>query len=347
MKKYSIILLLIIIAAASSAAGILVAQYKNKNAQKAPVVSSKVEQPSIADTNSAVPVSNQSSEPPAVPAASPAPENLANNNTAFSFAIMGDTKSFSASNPNGNLQKAVASIDKINPNFAFVMGDLVSSCDGGSSCEGKLNSWKSVVGSSLMSKMYPIVGNHDRTGGAKADAMWQKEFNLPTNGPSGFSELTYSFNFGNSHFVVLDSEKPKEHLVDSAQRAWLEQDLSANKKDHIFVFFHEPAYQTSQNQKDGLDANPSERDALWNILVKYNIEAVFNGHEHIHTRKKVGNIYQIVIGDTNSTDDDTPQPGLSDYSYKGKSFGIMSVDGQKVNLKMYTVDGQLLNSFDL
>ncbi len=270
-----------------------------------------------------------------------------NINDNFSFGVLGDTKVFDPNNSKGNYQKAVATISKEKINFMFVMGDLLSSCDGTSKCQTKLTQWKNVLGP-LASKTYEVVGNHDRTGGSAADATWQKVFSLPTNGPSGFSELTYSFSYDNSHFVVLDSEKPSEHLVDSVQRAWLEKDLLENTdKENTFVFFHEPAYGTSQNTKDGLDANPKERDALWNILKKYNVTAVFNGHEHIHTRKKVGSIYQIVEGDTDSTDDDTAGSGLSDYSYKGKSYLIVNVNGKKINLKLYTIDGKLLNSFDL
>ncbi len=263
----------------------------------------------------------------------------------FTFAVIGDTKVFSADNPNGNLQKAVASIVRSNVNFSFVMGDLIHSCDGGSKCETSFAEWKSVM-QPILDKTYEVMGNHDRTGGSSADAVWQKEFNLPTNGPDGFSELTYSFDFSNSHFVVLNTEKPKGQVVDSTQRDWLEKDLAANKKENVFVFFHEPAYQTAQNKNDSLDANPKERDALWAILVKHNVTAVFNGHEHIFSRKKIGNIYQFVVGDTDSTDDDFPQKNLIDYGYKGKSFAVVSVDGKKINMKLYTVDGNLINSFD-
>ena len=51
------------------------------------------------------------------------------------------------------------------------------------------------------------MGNHDRVGENKADSIYQKVFAMPTNGPSGYSELTYSFDFENSHFVVLSSDK--------------------------------------------------------------------------------------------------------------------------------------------
>lgn len=275
-------------------------------------------------------------------ASPPAPQNQ----NQFSFAVVGDSKVFSAGNPNGNLEKAVKSIKSQNPNLVFAMGDLISSCDGGSKCEGKYNDWKSVM-DGLLSKTYEVVGNHDRTGGGGADAVWQKEFSLPTNGPDGYSELAYSLDYGNSHFVVLNSEKPKEHIVNDVQRAWLEKDLEANKKENVFVFWHEPAYQASQNAKDGLDADPGERDALWNLLKKYNVKYVFNGHAHLFSEKKIGNIYQIVEGDTDSTDDDFPLAGFADYAYKGKAYSLVQVDGTKVTLNLYSVDGNLIKTLEL
>lgn len=359
MKKYLLLTIVLLIIAAIGTAGFFFAfSPKKNNVVPSPSDTAKPALLNLASFRGvlAEAINNLDSEISKVSSPSgtsqTSPQTSGNGSTetasapnAFSFAVIGDTKVFSANNPNGNLEKAVKSIEKQNPNFAFIMGDIVSSCDGGSKCEGKYNDWKSVMGS-LLSKTYEVVGNHDRTGGSGADAVWQKEFNLPTNGPAGFSELTYSFDYGNSHFVVLNSEKPKEHIVNDVQRAWLERDLAANKKENTFVFFHEFAYQVSQNSKDGLDAETGERDALWNILKKHNVKYVFNGHAHLFSEKKIGNIYQIVEGDTDSTDDDFPLAGFADYAYKGKAFSVVQVDGGKVNLKLYSVDGNLIKSLD-
>ena len=273
----------------------------------------------------------------------PAPADNNSIGNGVIFAVIGDTKTFTTS-PSGNLGRAVKSLTKQNFDIAFVMGDLVSSCDGGSSCEVKYNSWKSVM-APILSKTYEIVGNHDRTGGSSADAVWQKEFTLPTNGPSGFSESVYSFNRGNSHFVVLNTEKPSEHAFNDVQKNWLEQDLAANKKENTFVFFHEPLFQMSQDKNDTMDANSKDRDVLWNILKKYNVTAVFNGHLHMFARKNQSGIQQIVVGDTASTADDVPQKGMTDYGLTGHHYSIVSVSGKEVDLKTYTVDGVLVNDF--
>ena len=271
--------------------------------------------------------------------------SVSGDGASFSFAIFGDTKEFSANDPTGNLEKAVAQIKGMDLKAVFVMGDLIKSCDGGSDCEKKFSDWKSVM-APVFSKTYEVVGNHDRTGGDKADAVWQKAFSLPQNGPDGYKDMVYSFDIGNSHFAVLDSEKPHTTIINSVQRDWLDKDLTASKKEHKFVLYHEPAFQVAQAAEDGLDAHPTERDALWNIIKKDKVDAVFNGHAHIYARKKIDNVEQIVVGDTDSTNDDTVQPGLSDFGYKGKSYAIVTVTGKNINFKLFTVDGKQMDSFD-
>lgn len=263
----------------------------------------------------------------------------------FSFAIIGDTKTFADSPPSGNLQRAVDSISKQNVNMVFAIGDLIFKCDDASTCENSYGGWRNEM-SPLISKTYEIVGNHDRSGGSFADDVWQKEFDLPTNGPADFQKQVYSFDFQNSHFVVLDTEKPHGGVVNLAQRVWLQQDLAAHKQQHTFVLFHEPAFPTSQFKKKSLDADPRQRDSLWNILVQNNVTAVVNGHEHFFTRKKVGSIYQFIVGNTDAPENARPVQGLSDYSYVGNIYAIVTVSGAKMNMSLYSVDGKLINSFD-
>ena len=260
----------------------------------------------------------------------------------FSFAVIGDTQGFKPG-ASGAFQAASAQIKKFNPDFVMALGDLNSSCDGKSGCEEKLNNWKSILGS-LFSKTYATMGNHDRTGGSQVDALWQKFFNLPSNGPEGFSELVYSFNYNNSHFVVLDSEKPEEHLINGAQRTWLDQDLSKSAGKKTFVFFHEPAYPLKHKISSSLDVKPADRDALWNILSRHKVKAVFSGHEHITSRKKIGSLYQFGFGNTDIYDHELPPSGTAEYAAQGHNFGIVEV-GESVTVKVYSTSGNLLNSF--
>lgn len=310
----------------------------NANAPKTPNM------PAPAEAASPMPTENISPNSKTNPEINP--PVTAEKNDSFSFAILGDTQKFDSSNNEGGLQKAVKNIAEKNVGVVMTEGDLLGSCDGGSGCEKKLGEWKNALGS-FYSKTYEMMGDNDRTGGEKADALWQKFFDLPQNGPEGYKELSYSFDFQNSHFVVLNSEKPKEHTVDKIQRDWLDQDLSTNTKDNTFVFFHEPAYPVSSKIDESLDADKTNRDSLWQILKDRKVTAVFNGHEHIASRKRIDGIYQFVFGNTDSLDHELPKTGMVDYSYQGKHYGIVDVSGKEVTVNVYSVDGSSLDSYKI
>lgn len=260
----------------------------------------------------------------------------------FSFAILGDAQ-YAKPGVYGGLQKAVKQITQLDPDFVVSIGDQASSCNSKDECRSKLLAWKATLGK-YSSKVYPMQGNHDRTGEEKADSAWQEVFNLPTNGPAGFSELAYSFDFKNSHFVVLDSNKPEENIINGTQRAWLEQDLGKNKQTNTFVFFHDPAYPVSSKIGESLDVKPKERDALWEIITRHKVTAVFVGHEHIHSRRQVNGVYQFGFGNTESFDHEMPKAGMAEYAYQGQTFGIVEVKDKEITVKVYTVDGKLLNT---
>ncbi|HLN18949.1 MAG TPA: metallophosphoesterase, partial [Patescibacteria group bacterium] len=248
-------------------------------------------------------------------------------------------------NPNGGLQKAVRNLKKDNPALVFAMGDMISSCDDAGECTPKYSQWKSAT-SPFSGKIFAMQGNHDRTGKDKADGAWNAAFNFPKNGPNGFQNMAYSFNHGNTHFAVLDSDKPKEHIINGAQRSWLDQDLARNKKENTFVFFHEPAWPVGAKIGESLDVENSERNALWEIIARHRVTAVFSGHEHIFSRKNVNGVYQFVVGNTDSFDHTAPRAGMAEYAFVGLHYAVVSVTGKKINVKVYTVDGKMVNSFD-
>jgi hypothetical protein len=85
---------------------------------------------------------------------------------------------------------------------------------------------------------YPVVGNHETE--TPADMAWLRAFDYgPVNpGPSGCPQTTYSFDYGNAHFVMLneycdaagdtvtDGDIP-DHLYN-----WLVADLQATAQPH-------------------------------------------------------------------------------------------------------------------
>jgi len=277
----------------------------------------------------------------------------------FSFAVLGDTQEFYLQDSAGGFRKAVAQIAKMKPDLVMTVGDLVQSCGSQRECMN-YKEWKNIA-RPILPITYEVVGNHDRIVGntddaqrAVSDKAWQNYFNLPTNGPSGYDEFTYSFDVGNSHFVVLDTEKPKEHQIGADQLDWLEKDLSANTKDNTFVFYHEPAFPMSYKIGQSLDVFPKKRDALW-ILDAHNVTAVFNGHEHIYSRQSIeaddfpgakNIINQFIIGNTDAEEKADVNIGSNvDYYQKGHDFVMVEVNGKEITVKLFSVDGDLVNTF--
>jgi hypothetical protein len=110
--------------------------------------------------------------------------------------------------------------------------------------------------------------------------------------PSGEKGRYYSFDWGNVHFVSLDSNSKNpdgtygalgKAIWDNGQMLnWLDRDLKSTRQFWRIVFFHHPAYAGGTNMGD-----PNELDVLHNlipILEANGVQLVFNGHEHNYQR---------------------------------------------------------------
>jgi acid phosphatase type 7 len=117
---------------------------------------------------------------------------------------------------------------------------------------------------------YPAAGNHDyKTLSAEP---FRNVFNLP--GDSG--EKWYSYNWGQAHFVALDTEADYK-----TQAAWLDKDLEANPRPWKIIYLHRPPYSSGSHGSDtGL------RNALAPILKKHGVQLVLAGHDHNYERVK-------------------------------------------------------------
>jgi hypothetical protein len=162
---------------------------------------------------------------------------------------------------------------------------------------------------------FGVVGNHDAES-PSTDMVWlRNEYNNgnnsgrtplhdifpPTNpGPDGSVETTYSWDYTNAHFIVLncywngesddpddDSDNGLSHGDDSGDITpqlldWLEDDLADTNKPFTFIFVHEPAFPYNHHYGDSLDNYPGNRDAFWSLLESEKVTAVFVGHTHYY-----------------------------------------------------------------
>jgi hypothetical protein len=94
----------------------------------------------------------------------------------------------------------------------------------------------------------------------------------------------YSFDWGNAHFVSLDSNVPLEQAAEGNGRmlAWLENDLKFTRAFWRIVFFHHPPYATGLNQGD--IHSSWAREKIVPILESNGVQVVFSGHEHSYHR---------------------------------------------------------------
>lgn len=139
--------------------------------------------------------------------------------------------------------------------------------------------------------LWPTIGNHDTAGSTvhNPDYPYFKMFTLPTGGeagglPSGV-ENYYSFDYGNIHFVCLDS-MTSSRQPGSAMLSWLEQDLAANTLPWVIAFWHHPPYSKGSHDSDNnAEVQMIEmRSNVLPILDAYNVDLVLAGHSHSYER---------------------------------------------------------------
>lgn len=141
------------------------------------------------------------------------------------------------------------------------------------------------------SVLWPTLGNHD---GASSDSATQTgpyyaSFTLPKQGEAGGvasgTEAYYSFNYGNIHFVCLDSYET-DRSPNGAMANWLTADLQNNTRDWLIVFFHHPPYSKGSHNSDTESNLVEMRQNFLPILENYGADLVLAGHSHAYERSK-------------------------------------------------------------
>jgi acid phosphatase type 7 len=149
------------------------------------------------------------------------------------------------------------------------------------------------------SPLYPATGNHDYDGSDRIienpKAAYYDIFSMPTKGEAGGvasgSKGYYSYNYGNIHFVVLETEaigqdNRKLYQTPNNQADWLEKDLAANKQMWTVVYFHHPPFTKGSHDSDIEADLTAIRQNIVPIFEKYKVDLVLNGHSHAYERTK-------------------------------------------------------------
>lgn len=268
----------------------------------------------------------------------------ANAALAFQFVSWADTK-----NARSVLSELSDQVAVLNPVFTIYPGDLE---DSGFTQSG-MDAWKNAINGMLtgstasngvFDKTFPVRGNHD---GSNASG-WQGYYNLSATaarvGATNYSELaedlTYSFDYGNSHFIGVDVPGDVTKMT-SAQISWIDGDLTAAEKrglTHAFLYWHGPIY--------ALDGHccPTAPAALITVLNKHPIvTATFHGHEHVYTYTHINNSripgvtheFEEFITGAAGAGPSSVQSGRYEYWMNAHGFITVDIEGPKMTVNWY------------
>jgi hypothetical protein len=260
----------------------------------------------------------------------------------FSFISMADSRGTS-NGVNDNVLSSIAdAIVQEDANFVLFPGDLVNGSVHDGTLASQLNHWRDIMAPVYSSDMYGAKvyagpGNHEILNSG-SEGVWQSIFSdLPSNGPTGETYMTYSFDYLNSHFVMLNTDRAgSPHTINYD---WLANDLAAASADHIFVFGHQPAYPAGPHRGYSLDANPDQRDAFWQLLVDHNVDIYFAGHEHLYNHIEVDGVHQVIAGTCGA-------PIYGGYGGDFYHYALITVDGLDVSVSIFDDNLEMRDSFE-
>ena len=97
------------------------------------------------------------------------------------------------------------------------------------------------------------------------------------------TEKYYSFDYGNAHFVCLDSMS-SARTNGSPMYQWLEADLEANTNEWLIAFWHHPPYSKGSNDSDVRTEQIEMRNNFVPLLESHGVDLVLAGHSHSYER---------------------------------------------------------------
>jgi acid phosphatase type 7 len=253
----------------------------------------------------------------------------------FSFAVVGDSGS------GGKGQLAVAALlERLRPDLVLHTGDVVYPAGQERHYDRRFfapyrNLIKTVP-------LFPVLGNHDVRKGD--GAAFLENFHPPL-GSSGSTKRYYSFDWGNTHFVALDSElyhrdrgsNPEE------QRDFLEQDLATTRKRWKVAFLHRSPYGSSRHGGD-----EKVREDLEPLFVKHGVDLVFSGHDHVYERTvPITGVTYVVSGGGGRRLYPAGNGELTASSVSAHHAVLVRVSGSRLLLETLEVGGKVVDRLEI
>jgi hypothetical protein len=216
------------------------------------------------------------------------PVNLNPEAEEFTFLVLGDNRPGSSKDPMPQVFWQLAkAMSEEGADMVFNTGDVVYA--------GEFKEYvrfREVV-SMLSCPLFIARGNHEVSIGKAGEENFRHFFDAP-----GFSYNSYySFDYGNSHFIILNANvQEHKYSVNEPQLSWFINDIRANREaEHIFIFIHQPIFEYAH----GLENRTSER-VLEEVIEENAFYPgriyVFQGHEHMYYQGTSNNVTWYITG---------------------------------------------------
>lgn len=207
--------------------------------------------------------------------------------------------------------------------FAIMLGDNLYGSERPQDYARKFEApYKSLLDAKV--EFHAALGNHD-----DPNQRFYKAFNLG-------GQRYRTFKKGNVRFFVLDS-----NYMDPDQLQWLERELQASGSDWKIAYFHHPLY-TAATRGPSLEL----RSVLEPIFLKYGVNVVFTGHEHLYERVKPqkGVQYFVAGGSAKVRRGDLQKNAQTEVGFDGdRSFMLVEIAGDNLHFQAISRTGTTLD----
>ena len=197
------------------------------------------------------------------------------------FGMMENNTSFSRETE--IVTNAVSAINRLNPAFVVITGDLVN--EGGNM--EQINEYKRLFARIKKSiPVYYVPGNHDVGQAVSEDLVALYRANFGDDRFSAMYKKTGLIGF-NSQLIWA-----KRDALETEQYQWLENELKKMAgNEHCFVFAHHPLFLENPGEEDAYQNLPVDRRGRYiDLFNKYNVQYMFAGHLHKNNTSRTGNL---------------------------------------------------------
>jgi len=218
--------------------------------------------------------------------------SVINKSDSLRFVITGNTAPASAfAGIPENLQRVIEQINADNPVFVIHTGNMVRGGMGwmGINDNDVSRQYLEFLKSASMfnSLLYTLAGTRD--GLNRSFDLYKKYMKR---------DLNYSFNYGNNHFIILNTANIRE--IKQNEFEWLEKDLDNYRKcAAIFIITHRPVIAFP-----GMRIRYKDGEKLHKLFLKYPVKAVFSGSYSRFVDAAKDGIRYIIAGCGSFTEED-------------------------------------------